>query len=145
MGYCQKRRQKCVCVCVHIHFSFNCEWLCNVHSRGEQWGSNTQAAYITKSDTDVQQEPTSRQRKKHTLVIQHKKDESWHSLGMKEQNKYKEYVSRLSNNRKRNKKVKITSIYMSKRCILSPLVRQPHLPGRCTLQAKELGKGVNNR
>lgn len=79
-------------------------------------------------------------KKTHTQVIAHKKDESWHSLGMKEQNKYKEYTSRLSNNGKRSKK-RWDYKHMSRH----PLVLQSHLPGRWTLQAKVLRKVVNNR
>lgn len=42
----------------------NSGWLCNVHNAGVQGGSNTWGAYITKSDTVVQQETMSRERKK---------------------------------------------------------------------------------
>lgn len=37
-------------------------WLCNVHNTAVQGGSNTRGAYITKSDTVVQQETMSREK-----------------------------------------------------------------------------------
>lgn len=70
-------------------------------------------------------------------------------MGAKGQNKYKEYASRLSNNGKRNQKKKKSKfqiciyLYTAGPVSFSTAASSAQ-PGRCKLQARELGKGVNN-
>lgn len=68
-------------------------------------------------------------------------------MGVKGQNKYKEYAC---NNGKRNKKKKKKSKFQICICVhtAGPVffrtAASSAQPGRCKLQARELGKGVNN-
>lgn len=65
---------------------------------------------------------------------------------MKGQNKYKEYASRLSNNGKRKKKNQdYKYVYVQTAGpVSSGTAASSAQAGRCTLQARELGKRVNN-
>lgn len=69
-------------------------WLCNVHNTGVQGGSKTWGAYITKSDTVVQQETMSRVREKKQQNIK-RTDTPW---GWRKSTLGTGYISSLSYN-----------------------------------------------